>query len=153
MKHKRWLAAVAAVVSVVLATVAFAACGEKDAPRATLVKSEEKLVVITADKTDAEKSLADALAYFAEQGTLTYEATGSGDSFYLTSINGYTPDSAAHEFWAIYTTLGEYENVSYSNAEYGTYEYNGLILNSASFGAAGLPLVEGQTYLFALSTY
>lgn len=136
---------VAAVVAVL-----FASCGTQT-KGAKLISSSEKLVVIEAEETSG--SLKDALDALAESGELSFEGSEGEYGFYITSVNGYTPDASKNEYWAIYTTLGEYEGVSYSSAEFGTYDYNGKTCASASFGASGLLMVEGETYILTVESY
>ena len=116
-----------------------------------ILESSDKLVVIKASA--AGGSLEEAMAALKTAGKLTYDGSESEYGFYLTSVNGYTPDDSANEYWAVYTTLGDYEGVSYSNSEYGTYEYDGKTLSSASYGVSGLPMVEGEIYVLVVETY
>lgn len=136
-----------------LVTLTFTACTSSDAPLSGEYSLEisDKLVAIQASKTGG--SLEDALSALKETGMLKYEGTESEYGFFLTSVNGYTPDSNSNEYWAIYTTLGEYEGVEYSNSEYGTYDYEGKTCSSASYGISGIPVVEGETYVITIATY
>ena len=108
-------------------------------------------VVIKASSTGG--SLEDAMSWFKGIGKLSYEGEEGDYGFYLTSVNSYTPDAENNEYWAIYTTLGEYEGVEYSNSEYGTYDYNGKTCASASYGISGIPMVEGEIYIITVATY
>lgn len=149
---KRTKNAVAYFVAVVMVAVSMllSACGDGDA-KVKLIKNNEKLVVIEAIASGG--SLEDALKELKDDGKLDYEGSTGEYGFYLTSINGYTPDASKNEFWAIYTTLGEHEGVSYSNAEYGVYEYDGKMCASASYGVSGMPLLDGEIYILAISAY
>lgn len=118
---------------------------------AAVLESSDKLLVIEASA--AGGSLEEAMSALKEAGKLTYEGSEGDYGFYLASVNGYTPDESANEYWAIYTTLGEYEGVEYSNSEYGTYDYGGKTLASASYGVSGIPMVEGEIYVLAVETY
>ena len=136
-----------------IVTFAFTACAGDTAASggAAVLEGSDKLVVIEA--SSAGGSLEEAMAALKEAGTLTYEGSESEYGFYLASVNGYTPDAENNEYWAIYTTLGEYEGVEYSNSEYGTYDYNGKTCASASYGISGIPMVEGEIYVIAVATY
>lgn len=150
MKHAlRFTAFIVATITA-FAGFVLSACGSNDAD-ATLLESSEPLVVILANTTSG--SMQDAMEKFKEDGKLTYEGSESEYGFYLTSVNGYTPDASKNEFWAVYTTLGEYKGVTYSSAEYGTYDYKGTSCASASYGISGLPMVEGYLYILTISTY
>ena len=136
-----------------LVTMTFTACKGNDAPSSGSfsLESSDKLVAITASATGG--SLEEALSSLKGIGLLTYEGTESEYGLYLTSLNGYTPNAESNEYWAIYTTLGEYEGVEYSNSEYGTFEYEGKTCSSASYGISGIPVVEGETYVITIATY
>ena len=136
-----------------LVTLTFTACTDNSAASAgaALLEGSDKLVVIEANKSGG--SLEEAMSGLKEAGKLTYEGSEGEYGFYLVSVNGYTPDSENNEYWAVYTTLGEYEGVEYSNSEYGTYDYNGKACASASYGVSGLPLVEGELYVLVVESY
>ncbi len=150
MKKFRWFATLICVAVLALASVSLFGCGET-VDGVKLVESKEKVVVIQATRTQG--SLLDALNALKDAEELKFETTGSGEMTMIVSVDGYAPDSAKNEFWAIYTSLTELDGVSYSNEEYGTYEYDGKNYNSASYGCTGLPLVAGETYILAISTY
>lgn len=149
-KFAKFTAFFAAVVAV-FAVFAFSACEQSDGVEVNLVHKSEKLVVIEATATGG--SLKDALAVLKEEGMLDYSGSEGDFGFYLESLGGYTPDSSQNEYWAIYTTLGEYEGAEYSNTEYGTYEYDGKVCASASYGVSGILLVEGEIYLFTVESW
>ena len=148
---KKFAKIISVIIAVLTVTLVFASCGEESSSAAELLESSDKLVVIEAKETGG--SLLDALNSLKEDGSLTFDGEDSEYGFYLNSVNGYTPDASANEFWAIYTTLGEYEGVAYSSAEYGTYDYNGKTCASASYGVSGLVMVEGEIYVLAVESY
>ena len=140
----------AALLAVCAAMLLFACSPAREA-FATLKESTQERVVLVADRT-SEGSLADALRSLAEEdSSFSFEGTESEYGLFITSVNGRTAGEG--EFWAIYTTLKEYEGVTYSDAAWGTAEYGGKTLASASFGADGLPMVEGELYALVLSSY
>ena len=151
MKNIQRLAAFLASAIAVFAVAALSACSASNDADATLLESGETLVVIRADATSG--SMQDAMSKFKEEGKLNYEGSEGDYGFYITSVNGYTPDASKNEFWAVYTTLGEYGGVTYSSAEYGTYDYKGTACASASYGISGLPMVKGHLYILTISTY
>ena len=151
MKHRRPFAAFLCLVTAIIAAFALSACAKKSEVKATLLDSGEKSVVISADKTSG--TLADALKLFKDENKLTYSFAEGQYGEFITQVNGYMCDSSKNEFWAIYTSLTEYGGVTYSTTDYGTYEYEGKTLGSASYGASGLPLVEGEIYVLAVATY
>lgn len=117
----------------------------------SVVFTADDAVVIKADTT--EGSLEDALNALKDSNALDFTGSQSEYGLYIESVNGRTADAAKNEYWAVYTTLTEIDGVSYSSAEYGTYDYNGTQCASASFGASGLPMVEGELYAIVLATY
>lgn len=131
----------------------FAGCGQTDRAEAELLKSDETAVCIRATRTDLNKSVFDGLKQLMEEGKLTFTYSMGDYGAYILTVNGKEPDPSENEFWAVYTSLGEYEGVVYSNSEYGSAEYEGRTLNSASFGVSGLPLVEGEIYLIEIGRY
>lgn len=124
---------------------------ESDDTGASVLESSDKLVVIEAAETGG--SLEEAMAALSKAGKLTYDGSEGDYGFYLNSVNGYAPDAESSEYWAVYTTLGEYEGVPYSSTEYGTYDYSGKTCASASYGISGLPMVEGEIYVLVVETY
>ena len=129
----------------------FTACAGDGGAGGASISLSEKQLVITATSTGG--SLEDTMLSLKETGVISFEGTQGDYGFYITSLNGYTPDESANEYWAIYTTLGEYEGVSYSNADYGTFEYADRTCCSASYGISGLPMVEGEIYVLVVETY
>lgn len=138
------------ILSVLTAVCLLVSCGAADVG-AKVVESSETLLVIEATSTGG--SLEDALNSLAEAGELSYDGSESEYGFYITSVNGYTPDASANEYWAIYTTLGEYEGVQYSSAEFGSYNYSEKTCASASYGVSGIPMVESELYILAVESY
>ena len=118
---------------------------------AAVLEGSDKLVVIEAAATGG--SLEEAMSALKVAGELTYDGSEGEYGFYINSVNGYTPNAENNEYWAVYTTLGEYDGVEYSNADYGTYDYEGKTLASASYGISGLPMVEGEIYVLVVETY
>ena len=117
----------------------------------SLVFTAEDAVVIKANTT--EGSLEDALNVLKDSNALDFTGSQSEYGLYIESVNGRTADADKNEYWAVYTTLTELDGVSYSSAEYSTYDYDGTQCASASFGASGLPMVEGNLYAVVLAAY
>lgn len=149
MKQRRIFAA---SLIALCACLCLAACGGK-ASGYELLESGECIVAVKASETNEQVSLFDVLLRLREEGEIEFTYSDSEYGAYILSVNGYTPDVSKNEYWAVYTTLGEYKEVSYSSAEYGTYDYNGTACASASYGVSGLPMVEGNVYLLAIGTY
>ena len=146
MKHMRtfFVAGTLAAALMCGALIGCAQAADTGDAEFRLVANDETCVVIAADKSDADRSLYDALAFFATSGEITMDGSESEYGFYLTSLNGR--EATDEYYWAVYTTLGILDGVEYSNAAWGTWEYGGETLASASYGVSGLPLVEGELY-------
>lgn len=146
MKHMRNFFVVGALAAALMcgALIGCAQAADKGDAEFRLVANDETCVVIAADKSDTDRSLYDALAFFATSGEITMDGSESEYGFYLTSLNGRA--ATDEYYWAVYTTLGTLDGVEYSNAAWGTWEYGGETLASASYGVSGLPLVEGELY-------
>ena len=146
MKHMRIFFVVSALAAALMcgALIGCAQAADKGDAEFRLVANDETCVVIAADKSDTDRSLYDALAFFATSGEITMDGSESEYGFYLTSLNGR--EATDEYYWAVYTTLGILDGVEYSNAAWGTWEYGGETLASASYGVSGLPLVEGELY-------
>ena len=146
MKHMRTIFVVGALAAALMcgALIGCAQAADTGDAEFRLVANDETCVVIAADKSDTDRSLYDALAFFATSGEITMDGSESEYGFYLTSLNGR--EATDEYYWAVYTTLGILDGVEYSNAAWGTWEYGGETLASASYGVSGLPLVEGELY-------
>ena len=146
MKHMRIFFVAGALAAALMcgALIGCAQAADTGDAEFRLVANDETCVVIAADKSDTDRSLYDALAFFATSGEITMDASESEYGFYLTSLNGR--EATDEYYWAVYTTLGILDGVEYSNAAWGTWEYGGETLASASYGVSGLPLVEGELY-------
>lgn len=146
MKHMRtfFVAGTLAAAMLCGALIGCAQAADTGDAEFRLVANDETCVVIAADKSDTDRSLYDALAFFATSGEITMDGSESEYGFYLTSLNGR--EATDEYYWAVYTTLGILDGVEYSNAAWGTWEYGGETLASASYGVSGLPLVEGELY-------
>lgn len=117
----------------------------------SVVFTADDAVVIKANVT--EGSLEDALNALKDSKALDFTGSQSEYGLFIEAVNGKTAVADKNEYWAVYTTLTELDGVSYSSAEYGTYDYDGTECASASFGASGLPMVEGELYAIVLTTY
>lgn len=145
----RFQVAVILIISAV--AFVFTACGAAADTAAEVVYTSDDAVVIVA-KADGG-SLYDVLTKLSEDGKLSFSGSESEYGFYIEEVNGRAAEASANEFWAIYTTLGELDGVAYSSTEFGSYEYDGMTLASASYGVSGLPVVEDEHYALVLETY
>lgn len=153
MKQFKGLVAAAAASAVLVCGALFSACAQDSsigAAKAEVLASDAERVVIEVTEGDTSKSLYDALTVFQEEEKLTFSGSESEYGYYITSVNGVA--AAGDSYWAVYTTLGTLDGTSYSDAQWGTFEYEGKTLASASYGVSGLPLVEGEYYALVWTT-
>lgn len=153
MKHMRTFF-VAGTLAAAMLCGALSGCAPNDAGgergfEVRLYESSQTQVLVRVMETEDGKSMYDALVALQADGRLTFDGSESTYGFYITSVNGVAATN--DNYWAVYTTLGTYEGVSYSDATWGTIEHsdalgNTYTLASASYGVSGLPLVEGELY-------
>lgn len=153
MKHMRTFF-VAGTLAAAMLCGALSGCAANDAGgergfEVRLYESSQTQVLVRVMETEDGKSMYDALVALQADGRLTFDGSESTYGFYITSVNGVAATN--ENYWAVYTTLGTYEGVSYSDATWGTIEHsdalgNTYTLASASYGVSGLPLVEGELY-------
>lgn len=149
-------------VCALCAVFAFAGCGKQVKIVSTDDgKTKSAVFVASSDVMEltVQTSLADYLEALQEKDELQYVAENSTYGLYITSVNGQaesTDANGSHGWsWMVYTDLVtiEGDKAIYSNAEFGTYEYEGKTLNSASYGISELPCVEGYTYALVYSEW
>ena len=102
-------------------------------------------VVIKVDnayKMEAEDTLEDYMDYLEDKGKLDYEE----EDGMIISINGKA--NTFNSYWMIYTS-----DENYSNSQWGTYEFKGKTLGSATLGATALPLNKDATYVLVYQTF
>lgn len=149
MKRLKMLRAIVCASALALAACLFAACGDT-VKGAKLVESSDRLVVVEATETGG--SLYDVMVKLKEEEKISFEGSEGQYGFFISSVNGTEQAADYSSYWAVYTSLGEYEGVSYSDSEFGTYSYRDVAYASASYGVSGLPMVEGNTYLLVYVT-
>ena len=106
--------------------------------------SESVVLVITVTEAEEGATLKDVMTQMKEDGELTFTDVGG----MITEINGSVPDSDAHEFLALYTSLD-----GYTFAAYGTIVVDGVTYESSIVGYEALPAVVGETYIWGVSTW
>lgn len=93
-------------------------------------------------KMESGDTLEDYMDYLEDKGKIEYEE----EDGMIVSING--KKNTLNAYWMIYT-----DDENYSNSAWGTYEYKGKKLGSATLGATALPLNEKATYVFVYQTF
>ncbi len=152
---KRISAAVAAFAAAAALT-AFTACNNSHVIKIDNNYGSKNYVMTVSSSvmelTDST-SLYDYMCALRDSGELQFEAQESTYGYYITSVEGVAEvtETSSGYSWMIYTDLYELDGVNYSEPEYGTWEYDGKTLNSASYGISYLPAVEGYTYALVYS--
>lgn len=116
-------------------------------------ESNQELVVftVTGDVTSLtdKTSMYDYMVALQAEGKVTFEVKDG----MITKVNGVENPSDYSSCWMIYTDLGEYEGVLYSNRDWGTYTYGGNTYDSAAYGVTAMPAIEGYTYVLHYDTF
>lgn len=133
-----------------IAALCVSACAERTAD-AEVLESGERFLVLRARDTDTSASLGDAMTSLKNRGEISFEASEGVYGLYVLSVNGVAADG--DEYWAVYTSLGEYGGVEYSYESSAAYEYGGTVCRQANYGVDGLPLVRGALYILSLESY
>ncbi len=103
---------------------------------------EVVIKVDSAYEMEADDTLEDYMDYLEDKGKLDYEE----EDGMIISING--KKNTLNSYWMIYTS-----DENYSNSQWGTYEYKGKTLGSATLGATALPLNKYATYVLVYQTF
>lgn len=154
MKNITKIVAATFAACLLAAVFAFAGCGKGKVKFIAADDGKAQNAVFTATNDvltlSADTSLADYLNALKDKGELEFTAEDGSYGLFITSVNGVensTDEGGAHGWsWTVYTNLTELDGVIYSTPDYGTYDADGTILNSASYGVSGLPCVEGYVY-------
>ena len=155
---KKVLLTVLALALVVSAVLGLVACNNNPTPRTPAVAKEFQLssvssvsniIVISLDSTIMSditgKHLIDYLNALVAKGYFDYTMEGG----MVTTVNKITVDSTKNQFWAIYTD----DEVNSSDLWAAPIVIDGKTYNSASYGITDLPLTEGKSYIFKVSTW
>ena len=102
-----------------------------------------------------ETSVADYLNALEAEGMISVDGCESTYGYYITVVNGISEQTTASGgySWMLYTDFVEEDGVTYADPEYGTFEYGGKTLASASFGVSNMPCVENYTYALVYSAW
>lgn len=115
--------------------VCFAACN----------KTPDPVAITVSDSTEGE-TLYEYMCDLEEKGELSFEYSDSQYGAYVTAINGVS--NTTNSSWMLYT-----DDAENSNNAWGTYEYEGKTLGSASLGAGSLVVVDGCVYVWVYETF
>ena len=127
-------------VLLALSAFAFTACGENyvfDSDSETAIKVSSDFMEINADTM-----LLDYMDKLEEDGQFEFEY----ENGMLMTVNGKSGSDSI--FWMLYT-----DDADHSNSQWGTYEYEGKTLGSATLGVEQLPVKDGCVYVWVLESF
>ena len=104
---------------------------------------EAKPVVITVSEEVADGTT--LLAYMEDMqadGTISFSVQGG----MVSEINGV--ENGTNSYWMLYTS-----DENNANTAWGTYEYEGQTLGSATLGAETLTVVGGEVYIWVYQSF
>lgn len=136
----------ALIVALAMVTSAFmlVACGK------TKFDKDKKELAITVSggvmEITAETTLEDYMNKLQEKKEVSFDGSTSEYGLYITKINDV--EAGMGEAWMLYTT-----DAANSDSEWGSYEYDGKTLGSATLGVSNLIVKEGETYVWVLQKY
>jgi hypothetical protein len=166
MKHfKKLLVSIIALCTAVCALALTACTGDNRQSSTDTVENGHKIYyAFTADKDvmtiNENSSVYDYMLALKDKNFLTFEYTGSGKDLFITSILGIgsvsissTSNSYTGWDWMIYTTITSIDGTTYSD-DSSSCTIEGITYYMSSYGASGLPCVEGESYVwvYQLST-
>ena len=106
-------------------------------------KSENAVAIRVLEETDAK--LLAVMQDLQADGQLTFTKDGQG---MITSVNGKKNAADWSACWMLYTS-----DTELSSTEWGSYDYNGETLGSASFGANDMPVKKGELYVWVYTSF
>lgn len=112
------------------------------------VSAEDNLFAFTVDSKDytvtATTTVKDYMDKLARDEKVTFTVSGG----MVTKINGKANTLNFSSCWMLYT-----DDAEASNTDWGTYDYNGKTLGSATLGAEDLVVKDGCTYAWVYTTF
>ncbi len=150
MKHK-----IATLFTLIITLICSAFClfaceKQEGAVKASVVESNDTLLVIRIEETDGNATLYDVMKYLQDEGKITFESQSSTYGEMLEGINGKANDNGAGAYWMAYTTDTE---EGFSNAAWGVYEYGGQTFNSNALGMSSMIVKKDCLYAWVYQSY
>ena len=106
-------------------------------------KSADMVAIRVLEETNAK--LIEIMQELKADEALTFTQDAQG---MITAVNGKENAADWSKCWMLYTSDAEF-----SSTEWGGYEYNGVTLGSASFGADTLPVKKGKVYVWVYTSF
>ena len=138
---RKFLAKVSALILVVFTLIVGLTACRKEAC-GEVVKAEECLLVIRVTDAPDGATLKDVMDKMQAEGKIAFEESGG----MILSVDGKVP--TGNEFWGLYTSATDYANGGWGSAEVDDVTYDSAIL-----GYASLPAIEGELYIWKISTW
>ena len=134
---KKFLTTILTLCIVLSSLFCFTSCKQKFSVKATLITSNENIVVIKIEEIKGEPTLKNALDS-VDKSKFFYSVSADG---MITNVNGTENAADWSYYWVIYTS-----DADYSTTNYGTMNYLGHELGSANLGCNSLPVAVGEYY-------
>lgn len=106
-------------------------------------KTADMLAIRVLEETDGK--LLNVMQDLQADGLLAFTKDAQG---MITSINGQKNAADWSACWMLYTS-----DTELSSTAWGSYEYNGNTLGSASFGANDMPVKKGEVYVWVYVSF
>ena len=124
------------------AVFSFVACGGN--ATASVVEKTDTLIVIRVDDADEGVVLFNVMKDLQKQNQLQFELSGT----MLSSLNGKHNLADFSACWMLYTS-----DTAMGNAQWGTYDYQGMVCLSAILGGDALTVSSGNYYVWVYVTF
>lgn len=112
---------------------------------ATVENKTEDMVAIRVTDAEENTMFVDVMKSLQTGGALTFTQDAQG---MVTSVNGKENAADWSACWMLYTS-----DTELSTTEWGGYDYDGVTLGSASFGADMLPVKNGEVYIWVYTSF
>ena len=133
---KRKFVTLISLVLAAFALLALAGC------HTSSVTADEDVVVIRASAEQDGMTLLAVMEELREEGELSFTVSDG----MITELNG--TKQTLSSYWMLYTN--DQEN---ANEQWGTHEYEGEVLGSATLGAGELAVKAGRVYLWSFESF
>ena len=133
---KRKFVTLISLVLAAFALLALAGC------HTSSVTADEDVVVIRASAEQDGMTLLAVMEELQEEGELSFTVSDG----MITELNG--TKQTLSSYWMLYTN--DQEN---ANEQWGTHEYEGEVLGSATLGAGELAVKAGRVYLWSFESF
>ncbi|MGN1060105.1 MAG: hypothetical protein ACI4QN_00080 [Candidatus Coproplasma sp.] len=138
---KSWIALLLCLIACLLG-VCLAGCNKNEGYAKTEVSANDDMVAITVVEATPNTSLIRAMECAQDDGNLSFTI----EKGMVTSINGVS--QTTNVYWMLYTS-----DTDNANTAWGTCEYGGQTLGSATLGAESLTVKNGCVYVWVYTKF